>query len=112
MLNRAAILLKYKQPAVDWINSIDTSDDFLVTLESVNKEKTVYLIDEESAEHLDKMLENNYMIFFENELNNWYLDENVWPNNLTLSLFNKWFDIECHSIIEDLVGTPIIDDEL
>ncbi len=113
MINRAALLLKYKQPMIDWINSTDSSDNSIVTLEEMtNEERTVYLIDENSAENLDQMLKKNYDIFFENELNDWYQDESAWPKPRTYKLFMEWFDVECHTVIEDLVGTEIVDEDV
>ncbi|MDC7243575.1 MAG: hypothetical protein PQJ44_06530 [Sphaerochaetaceae bacterium] len=112
MLNRAAILLRGKQPFVDWINSVEPDDKVKnVSLGDINKERTVYLIDEESAENLESMLQNNFKIFFENECFNWYIDESLWPQTFTLKMFHEWFDVELNSVVEDLVGTEIIDED-
>jgi len=27
-----------------------------------------------------------------------------------MELFNRWFTTECHTVITDTVGTPIVDD--
>lgn len=51
MLNRSALILRYKEPAVRWINEADPNPDGLeITLEDVNEERTVYLIDAEVAD--------------------------------------------------------------
>ncbi len=43
MVNRAALLLRYKQPAVDWINDVDPAKTKrIMTLDEVNEERTVY----------------------------------------------------------------------
>ena len=48
MLNRAALILRYKQPFVDWINAADPSaTSHALTLEEVNQEHTVYLVEVE-----------------------------------------------------------------
>jgi len=49
MLNRAAIFLKLKQPAIDWINEADPVDSPRVSLESANEDRTVYLVSDEVA---------------------------------------------------------------
>lgn len=38
-------------------------------------------------------------------------DESLWPKKRNLSLFYEWFEMECHSVLIDTVGTPIEDDE-
>jgi hypothetical protein len=53
MLNRAALILRYKQPFVDWINATDPSSSLHpVTLAEVSRERTVYLIEVEDEEEL------------------------------------------------------------
>jgi len=47
LINRSALLLRYKEPAVRWINDADPSpSENATTLDEVNKERTVYLIDD------------------------------------------------------------------
>lgn len=115
MINRAAVLLRYKAPAVAWINEADPSDvDPGVTLDSANDDRMVYLIrddDGDSPDALGDWVALNYAALFENELDGWYTDEKLWPANRDLSLFNEWFDVECHSMILDTVDEPIMDDE-
>lgn len=116
MINRAAVILVYKKPAIDWINEADPSDNSPeITAESVNEDNTVYLIREEDADTpdvLNQWIKLNYKVLFENELENWYIDESLWPTKRTLKMFHEWFKVECHSIIEDTVGLPIEDDEI
>ena len=115
MINRSAFLLKYKEPAVKWINESDPfNDNPGITIESVNTDRNVYLIREEDAdtpEDLKKWVKLNYGTLFENELDGWYTDESLWPKKRTLSLFYEWFEIECHTVIIDTLQTPIEDDE-
>ncbi len=115
MINRAAILLRYKEPAVQWINDADPYDDgHEISLESANEERTIYLItddDGDGPEAASNWVRSNYEVLFESELEGWYTLESLWPQKRTFALFNKWFEVECHSVIEDTVGTPIIDDE-
>lgn len=115
MINRAAIIIRLKAPAVQWINDADPRDDsHEITLESANRERTVYLIKEEDADDdktLKKWIKMNYETLFESELEGWYTVERMWPQNRTLKLFHEWFDIECNSVIEDTVGTPIVDED-
>jgi len=116
MINRAAVILKYKAPAVAWINEADPYDvDPGITLDSANDDRAVYLIKDEDGESpavLEEWIALNYAALFESELDGWYTDEKLWPVNRDLSLFNEWFEVECHSLVLDTVGEPIVDDEV
>lgn len=115
MINRAAIMLKYKKPAIDWINSAEPSPEVpRVTLEEVNEERTVFLIRDEDADTpniVDQWVKLNYKSLFENELFGWYVDESLWPKKRSIKVFKEWFDVECHTVIIDLVGQPIVSNE-
>lgn len=115
MINRAAVILKFREPAVKWINDADPIDNSLeITMLSANQDKTVYLIREKDADtpdNLDQWIKTNYKVLFDSELECWYTDERLWPNNRNLNLFYEWFEIECHTVIEDTVDLPIVDDE-
>lgn len=89
MLNRAAIILKYKAPAIDWVNEADPSpDSHPLSMEDANEERTVYLISEDDAdgpEALDRWLRANFENLFEAELEDWYTDTSLWPKERTPS---------------------------
>jgi len=113
MINRAAIILKYKEPFIHWVNKSDPYDnDPGITLEEANSDCTVYLIREDDAENLDEWISLNYIQLFESELEDWYIDESLWPKNRNRGIFNEWFYVECHSAISDTVGNKIVDDEI
>ncbi|WP_010629397.1 hypothetical protein [Halomonas sp. KM-1] len=51
MLNRSALLLRYKTPAVQWINDADPAPGSTpITAAEVNRDRTVYLVGDEVAE--------------------------------------------------------------
>ena len=116
MINRAAIILKYKLPAVQWINEADPYNaDPGILLESVNVDRRVYLIKDEYAdrpETIEQWIKMNYEALFEKELQCWYADENLWPKKRDLKLFREWFDIDYHTVIEDTVGLSIEEGEV
>ena len=116
MLNRAALLLRYKEPAVRWINDADPyPSGKTVSLERANSELTVYLISDEDAETptaVQEWVKLNFRLLFENELESWYTDPDLWPKPLSLDLFDRWFAVECHSVIVDTVGGAFVDDDL
>jgi len=76
VLNRAALILRYKQPFVDWINAAGPSPSSdPVSLAEVNQEHTVYLIEVEDEEDLAHWLRRHHHEIFEEELNGWYIDQ-------------------------------------
>ncbi|MHB8708746.1 MAG: nucleotidyl transferase family protein [Desulfuromonadales bacterium] len=116
MINRAAVLLKCKAPMVQWINTSDPcNDNPQISQEEANRDRTVYLISDHDAyddKALARWIKGNYAALFESELEGWYTDESLWPQPRSLKLFHEWFEVECHSLIEDTVGGPIEDDDL
>jgi len=115
MINRSAILLKYKEPAVIWINGADPYDnDPGITIDSANEDRTIYLVRTEDADSpavVNEWISLNYEVLFEAELEGWYTDKNLWPAKRNRKLFDRWFSVEFHTVVEDTVGSPIEDDE-
>ncbi len=113
MLNRGAVILKYKGPIFKWIIEADPSERKAeMNVEEANQERTVYLISDDDAENVDKWILENFDTLFEAELEGWYTDETLWPRNRDYEVFMEWFDVECHSVIMDTVGGKIYDDEI
>ena len=116
MINRVALVIKYKEPAVEWINKVDPhKDDAGLTIEIVNTDNHIYLISEELADDpkgLKKWLKKNYKKIFELELDGWYTDPSLWPKKRKFELFNEFFEVELHSILIDTVDGPIVDEDL
>ena len=111
MLNRAALILRYKQPFVDWINAVDsvpTSDD--LTLAEVNQERTVFLLEVEGD--LAAWLARHHEVLFEQELNGWYTDPALRPRDRSLKTMKEWVSFELHTIVEDLGEPPLEDNDV
>lgn len=107
MINRSAVLIRPKQPYIDWASTLDDSE----VVPEIDGEKTIYLIPEyDSPEQGWIILRKYYEDIFENELLGWHTYEPEWPQDRSYKMFKEWFDIEFHSTIEDLVGGSIIDD--
>jgi hypothetical protein len=111
MLNRSALIVRYKQPFVDWVNAVDSSPENPVTLNDVNDENNVYLIEIEDQEELEEWLELNHQDLFEDELYGWYTDPSRWPQDRSLDLFKKWCNFELYTMVFDTGSSPLEDDE-
>ena len=111
MLNRAALILRYKQPFLDWINAADPHPTHILTLDEVNQERTVYLVEVEDEEQLEKWLQLNHEMLFEEELNGWYTDPALWPPDRSLKLLREWCSFEMLSLVIDTGGSALEDDD-
>ena len=109
MLNRCAVTVRTKQPFLDWLKSLpDPADE---TLDRVNHDRTVYLLPEYvyNSEQ-NSLIEQFHDLIFEERLYSWWRDEKDWPHPRDLATFKKWFDVEFHSMIIDLVDHPLVDE--
>ena len=113
MLNRDLLIVRYKQPFVNWVNEADPNPDgHRITLEAANDDSPAYLIHEFASEEFESWLEGYYVQLFENILGEWYTDPELWPQDRTLELLKTWCDLEVHSMILDCVDEPLMDDEI
>lgn len=108
MLNRGVLIVRPKQPYLDWAVALDDSG----LVPDPSDERTIYLIPGfEDDEQAWEILEDVYAEVFERELDGWHTDDAAWPKNRDFAMFQEWFEIEFHSVVEDLSGDEIIDDE-
>lgn len=107
MINRAVVIVRPKQPFIDWALGLDDSG----VAPSVDGEKTIYLVPEygDDIEGIE-VLSQGYDIIFEQELDGWHTDESAWPKNRSFSMFREWFEIEMHSLVLDLCDNEITED--
>ena len=109
MLNRAVLIVRPKQPYIDWAAGLDDSG----LVPDAEGEKTVYLIPSfEDDDEAEEILKQVYPEIFERELDAWHTDEADWPEKRTLAMFKQWFDVELHSVVEDICEYEIIDDDV
>jgi hypothetical protein len=102
-INRSLVVVKPKQPFLEWLNSLE-EDDVDLTLEELQYDSSTYLVPEfETDDEQMEILEWCYSYIFENELMAWYTYEPEWPDNRDLKKFLEWFEVEFHSNVTDLV---------
>ena len=109
-VNRSAIVVKPKQPFLDWLHAADpTSHE--ITLFDVCREPTIYLIPEcDTDEELADVLRESCEEIFEEQLAGWYRDTSTWPRDRSYDVFCQWFDYRHHSMLVDLCDEPLIHD--
>ncbi|MGL1932393.1 MAG: hypothetical protein OCC45_11635 [Desulfotalea sp.] len=110
MINRGAVLLRFKEPMVEWVNSSHPKEagDEKISIEELNADRTIYLVDDRDAEEIEEWLALNFNQLFETELEDWSEDEDSWPQDRSFETFNSFFTVECHGLIIDTVGQPIV----
>ena len=106
-INRIAVILVPTETCLDWINSCD---DDKMTLDEIQREPTVFLIPEGRGDP-DSQVRRHYRAMFEEEMNSWYTDPDVWPKNLSFKTFNKFFTIQMATMVFDLGKGMIIREE-
>ena len=110
MLNRSAIVVKPRQPFLDWLHSADPTSHRL-TLRDSTREPTIYLIPEcDTEEDVREVLEKLCEEIFVAQLAGWFRDEQTWPRDLGFDAFCRWFDFQHHSMLVDLSDEPLIDE--
>jgi hypothetical protein len=108
MLNRGVVIVRPKQPFLDWAAGLDDSG---IVPDPIG-EQTVYLIPSyEDDEAAWELLEKVHPGIFENELYGWHTDEAAWPRGRNFAMFKKWFEVELHSVVEDLCDFAIVDED-
>lgn len=80
-LNRSAIVVKPKQPFLDWLHAADPTSLELTLLNPV-REPTIYLIPEyDTKEDVAEVLRELCQEIFEEQLAGWYTDTSNWPRD-------------------------------
>ncbi len=97
-VTRTALVLKPKQPFKDWLNSIEPGDS---DLELVTEGDVYLLPDYEEKAQMENWLKKHFDEIFSDQLNNWYIEEDMWPQNRTLKMFKEWFEYSLHTMIWD-----------
>jgi hypothetical protein len=109
VVNRSAVLVRPRQPYLDWAKAQGDGDSYPTC-----GERNVYLLPPfETEDDADDIIRHFYDIIFEAELADWITDPSTWPEDRSYDTFLAWFEVEHNSLVEDLVDDdPLIDDEL
>ena len=101
-INRSVIVVKPKQPYVDWANTCDECPT-TITLADARNDCHAYLVPcWDDDEEFERMLRKVARFIFENELSGWSTDESIWPKRRGIETFRRWFDAEGHSLVFEL----------
>ncbi len=109
-INRSVVVLKYRQPFLDWICSVEPEFGADTSLKDLNDDGDAFLLPAspiiDGQEDAAAWIEKRWKGFFEYKLGGWYTDETLWPKKRTLKMFREWFAVEYSSMVWDLDKTP------
>ena len=81
-----------------------------MTLREVQREPTVYLIPQDRTEP-KTYIRRHFKAIFEEELNAWYTDPDMWPKERSFNTFKKFFTVQIGTMVFDLGGGQIIKED-
>ena len=106
-INRAALIVRPKQPYVDWANSIDDGGA-RADLRQLREEPSIYLVEDiERLEGFVNLIDDHWEWIFQEQLGGWMRDPEFWPDELTREVFSDWFDCELATMIWDMLKPRI-----
>jgi hypothetical protein len=97
-INRHAAVLVPTEACLDWVKSCaEFVDDS--PLGQAEREPTIYLVPDDPVEDY---IRRHFRAIFEEELNSWYTDRDMWPKDLTFENFKRFFKIHTTTMVYDL----------
>ena len=111
MLNRCVLIVKAKSPFLEWLQSLPDPAD--TTLDRINRDDTAaYLLPDYTYDtEQEEILAHYFDLIFEEQLAEWWPVPTDWPANRDLDNFKKWFSVEFHSMVIDLVDETLKDEK-
>ncbi|PSR13178.1 MAG: hypothetical protein DA408_08245 [Bacteroidetes bacterium] len=104
-INRYVLLIRPSQSMINWINKIYPADPIAYEAGMLDDNTDVYLIPEmDDLEEARQWLENNFLVFFENSLEEWCENMDEWPEKLDWEAFEQFFDYSLQSNVLDIVS--------
>lgn len=110
-LNRIALIIKPRQPLLDWLHAIGAED--LPSLEELRDEASLYLVDEPTEEQpmadiLNALIDAHWQKIFQNELSIWDEFGDHHPSPQDRPLFLSWFDVSLSGLTFDMASSPLM----
>lgn len=99
-INRSAIIIKPKQPFIDWYNSLYPDKEMHET------DVDIYLVDD-TVNDLEKFLRKKFNTLFTMVLYDWHTNKKEWPQRRNYKMFKEWFRVETSATIYDLEKKPV-----
>lgn len=102
IINGNIILLLPRQPALNWIVSLEPMQCDDLTLGGIRQKQGAFLVAEgkvQTLEDAQRWIERRWCEHFTEFLNTWSTDADLWPKRRTRAMFRAWFNVQFHSMI-------------
>jgi len=110
-INRQVLTVRPGQPFADWVHRVDEQlgfEDNKLDPEVIRSSTSVYLFrDFDSRAESLKYLRRRGVNLIEEELAGWITDPELWPDNPSWELFDRWMDWELYDSVIDIERQPI-----
>jgi hypothetical protein len=106
--NRLLVVLRPRQPFIDWANSFVELDEPRHEVEEERSRPSAFLIPIfDYYEDAEEWLEQNFGLLFETQLWQWIGESGDWPQDRSWKAFTDWFDVELLPAPWDVVAEPL-----
>ena len=104
MINRGAVVIRYRETFRDWLRSIGVKEEEFED----HGDKSVYLVGEcEYPEDEEEVLKDSSAAIFYEEVSAWHLDSEQYPDFNDFALFQSWFETEYFDMVSDTLDEPL-----
>jgi hypothetical protein len=108
MLNRSAVVVRYREAFRGWLRSIGVAEEEFQD----HGDRSVYLIGAcDYPEDQDEVLQESSAAIFYEEVSAWHLDPEQYPDFNDFTLFTEWFETEYFAMVSDALDEPLIKSE-
>lgn len=107
LLNRAVLIIKPKQPFLDWLYRLPNPLETLTLDELQHNCDAILIPQPDSEDEIDQFIQSQWPTIFEMELDSWHTRDAEWPAPRTLKMFREWFAVELHEMVWDSVKGPL-----
>jgi hypothetical protein len=101
-LARMLVVVKPKQPYVDWLKKNGHTDDSLKEIRRSDSISFLIPTVDWEIEEAEAFVEKYWTHFFAQMLSMWELNQNAWPKQRTQALFQQWFEVDTVDQVLDL----------
>lgn len=104
------MLVYPRAPFFAWVNqALQESEDYPPVDPFAHESGSLFLIEEvDGQEDFEVWLAANYEYFFARLLEEWVVDESLWPADVNYPMFKDWFFVVYHSLIIDVEEAPLL----
>ncbi len=101
-VDRIVAIIRPTNYMLEWLKQLPKALDNMV-LRNLQKDCTALLIPAfDGPKQAQAYIDHIYQGLFEAELESWGVPKKSWPKDRSLELFNKFYDIEFHSMVYDI----------